>query len=66
MKVAKLPEDFIEGMICDGGCVGGPSAYDSPIKSKKIREEMLAKADDRDIHENLANYDMDSFSMHRE
>ena len=25
MKVGKLPEDFIEGMVCAGGCVGGPS-----------------------------------------
>lgn len=25
MKVGRLPEDFIEGMACDGGCVGGPS-----------------------------------------
>ena len=24
-KVERLPEDFIEGMACDGGCVGGPS-----------------------------------------
>ena len=26
MKVGRLPEDFIEGMACDGGCVGGPSS----------------------------------------
>ena len=65
LKVAKLPEDFIEGMICTGGCVGGPSAFDDPIKSNKTREAMLLKADDRGIHENLENYDMDTFSMHR-
>lgn len=65
LKVAKLPEDFIEGMICEGGCVGGPSRFDDPIKSKKTRDAMLLKADDRGIHENLNNYDMDSFSMHR-
>jgi ferredoxin hydrogenase large subunit len=52
-------------MICDGGCVGGPSAYDPSPASKKIRDAMLAKADEREIHENIANYDMDSFSMHR-
>lgn len=65
MKVARLPEDFIEGMICDGGCVGGPSAFKDQIASKKDREELLSKADERGIHENLKNYDMDSFSMHR-
>ena len=26
LKAGKLPEDFIEGMGCVGGCVGGPKA----------------------------------------
>lgn len=65
LKVARLPEDFIEGMVCEGGCVGGPSARRSFAVTKKIREAQLAKADNRGIHENLKNYDMDSFSMHR-
>lgn len=65
LKVAKLPQDFIEGMICDGGCVGGPSSFKDQFASKKNREALLAKADKRDIHENLENYDMNSFSMHR-
>lgn len=66
MKVGKLPEDFIEGMACDGGCVGGPSAYNDQISTRRFREELLSKADDRLIHDNLNNYQMDSFSMHRE
>ena len=64
MKVGKLPEDFIEGMICEGGCVGGPSAFNAQMSFKKTRDEMIAEADDREIHENLDGYDMDSFSMH--
>ena len=66
LKAARLPEDFIEGMCCEGGCVGGPSSYNDQISSKKNREALLAQADERGIHENLKNYDMDSFSMHRE
>ena len=31
MKAGKLPENFIEGMACEGGCVGGPSSYLSLI-----------------------------------
>lgn len=65
LKAARLPEDFIEGMACEGGCVGGPSAYNDQFSSKKNRETLLAQADDREIHENLKNYDMESFSMHR-
>ena len=66
MKVGKLPEDFIEGMACNGGCVGGPSAFQDQIKSKKNRDALLSQADDRGVHGNLGNYDMDKFSMHRE
>ena len=65
LKVAKLPEDFIEGMICEGGCVGGPSAFKDQLLAKADRETLLSKADERGIHENLSNYDMNSFSMHK-
>ncbi|MDD2981545.1 MAG: 4Fe-4S dicluster domain-containing protein [Hespellia sp.] len=65
MKAGRLQEDFIEGMICEGGCVGGPSSYDDQLKTKKKRDALLAKADARLVHENLKNYDMDSFSMHK-
>jgi ferredoxin hydrogenase large subunit len=66
MKAGKLPEDFIEGMACEGGCVGGPSAYNDMISTKKFRDELLAKADDREILSNLKNYRMETFSMHRD
>ena len=66
MKVGRLPEDFIEGMACEGGCVGGPSSYDDMLSTRKYRDDLISQADDRGIHENLKNYDMESFSMHRE
>ena len=66
LKAARLPEDFIEGMACEGGCVGGPSAFNDQFSSKKNRETLLGLADDRGIHQNLENYDMSSMSMHRE
>jgi ferredoxin hydrogenase large subunit len=65
LKSGKLPEDFIEGMACEGGCVGGPSSYKDQIASKRDRDEMLAAADKRTITENLKNYDMDLISTHR-
>jgi len=66
LKAGKLPEDFIEGMACEGGCVNGPSAFNITVSARKDRDEMLAKADDRGIHENLKNYEMNVFSMHRD
>ncbi len=65
MKVGRLPEDFIEGMMCQGGCVGGPSNLKQESIWKKDRDSLIAQADGRGVWENLSNYDMDSFSMHR-
>ncbi len=66
LKAGKLPEDFIEGMACVGGCVGGPSAYRDQMLSKKDRDSLIGDADARTIVGNLDQYAMDSFSMHRE
>ena len=66
MKVGKLPEDFIEGMACEGGCVGGPSRFEEIASAKKNRDALLSQADDRKIVDNLKNYPMDAFSMHRD
>lgn len=65
LKAGKLPEDFIEGMACEGGCVGGPSSYNDQLSTKRFRDEILSKADDRLISENLQNYRMETFDMHR-
>ena len=66
LKVGRLPEDFIEGMVCPGGCVGGPSRHRHITEINKARENLLSKADDRKVLENLKNYPMDKFSMHRD
>ena len=66
LKAGKLPEDFIEGMACEGGCVGGPSSFNDQISTKKFRDELLGKADDREIRSNIKGYHMETFSMHRD
>ena len=65
MKMDRLTEDFIEGMACEGGCVGGPSSFSDQNATKKTREDMISCADCRTIIENLANYDLTAFSQHR-
>lgn len=62
-KYGKLDADFIEGMACVGGCVGGPSRHRDELMSRKDRDKLIASADDRKVHENLDNYDMKSFAM---
>lgn len=65
LQLGRLEEDFIEAMICEGGCVGGPSRHAAENEIKKARTSLLEKADKRSILENISRYPMDSFSMIR-
>ena len=62
----RIKEDFIEGMMCPGGCVGGPSRHQAEALVERARSELLTAADHRGILENLKNYPMDQFSMFRD
>jgi ferredoxin hydrogenase large subunit len=66
LKNGRLKEDFIEGMICPGGCVGGPSKHQAEPIVERSRRGLLAAADKRGILENLKKYPMDQFSMYRD
>jgi iron only hydrogenase large subunit-like protein len=66
LKAGRLKEDFVEGMICEGGCVGGPSKHKTELEIKRAREGLLKKADGRKVLENLKAYPMDKFSMYRD
>ncbi len=65
LKAGKLPEDFIEGMACMGGCVNGPGTTIGELEAKKDRAALLSKADKRNIEENLNEYKDYQFSLHR-
>ncbi len=65
MKVGRLPEDFVEGMACVGGCVGGPSRHKAEAEAKKARDKLISQADGREVHENLKNLGLDQLAMHR-
>ncbi|MEE1229124.1 MAG: 4Fe-4S dicluster domain-containing protein [Lachnospiraceae bacterium] len=66
LKFGRLKEDFVEGMACTGGCVGGPSKHKAEPEIKKARTKLLGEADKRGVLENLKNYPMDKFSMYRD
>lgn len=66
IKLGTLQEDFVEGMICSGGCVGGPSKHKTETEISRARESLLEKADKRTVLENLKFYPMDKFSMYRD
>lgn len=65
LKVNRLPEDFIEGMACVGGCVNGPGSVKPEILAKKDRESLLSTSDKRTIEDSIQNYKDYKFSLHR-
>ena len=65
LKAGRLDVDFVEGMICPGGCVGGPSKHQAEALVLRARTELLGKADGRKILENLKKYPMDKINMDR-
>ena len=65
LKLGKLPEDFLEGMVCEGGCMNGPGNVARGPLAKKNREALLAEADGRDIEDALKEYEDVKISTHR-
>lgn len=65
LKVGRLPEDFVEGMACVGGCVNGPMMINKERTFMKDRNAQINKADDRGILENVAQYDELGIKMTR-
>ncbi|QAT49830.1 4Fe-4S dicluster domain-containing protein [Caproiciproducens sp. NJN-50] len=53
LNAGRLAENFVEGMACEGGCVAGPAGIEEPMKLKKNRAAILARADQRSISENI-------------
>lgn len=66
LKFGKLPQEFVEGMVCVGGCVGGPSHHRNEVSSKKARDKLISQADGRNIEENLEMMKTVDFSMHKD
>ncbi len=64
LKAGKLPEDFIEGMACEGGCVAGLGNIQEERAFKKERDKQLKKADSRLLTDTVTEYSKYEFSMH--
>ena len=57
LKSGRLPEDFVEGMVCEGGCVNGPAMLYKDRTFMKERNQLINSADERGVLENVARYD---------
>lgn len=65
MKAGRLPEDFMEGMVCEGGCSYGPGSILTGKAADSNRSKLFAQADNREIQDTIKNYENSEFSMHR-
>lgn len=66
LKNARLPEDFIEGMACEGGCVNGPGSRLAELESKRFRDALQKKMDDRKVTDTVHDCQAEcSYNMHR-
>lgn len=50
-----LPNNFIEGMICSGGCIGGPCALTHEVKNRSLVEKHGSTSTKPSIVENVKN-----------
>jgi len=53
LNAGRLPDDLVEGMACEGGCIAGPGGVEEMQKLMKYRSKLLANADQRGIKENI-------------
>lgn len=65
LKLGKLPEDFMEGMACEGGCKEGPGNVLTGRIADMKRTKLFNLADDRGLLENTSSYEELNIVMHR-
>lgn len=67
LKAGKLPEDFIEGMTCIGGCVEGPGNHLTGRAAQMNRQKILSTADTTKTASDIAeDYKELNFSYHHD
>lgn len=62
LKASKgvLPENFIEGMICEGGCIGGPASLSHSSKDKNLVDTYGHQAIEKTILDAISIFDENS------
>ena len=50
-----LPNNFIEGMACAGGCIGGPCALTHATKDRSLIDKYASKSTKKEILKNINN-----------
>lgn len=65
LKVGKFPQDFMEGMCCEGGCVNGPGSILTGRFAEQNRKKLLSTVDERKIYDTVTSCEELNINMHR-
>lgn len=64
-KVKRLDGNFIEGMVCSGGCIGGPLSLTHGPKDKKEVDKYGQLAVEKGVKDSLRIYDVEKLDLKR-
>lgn len=64
-KYGKLKHNFIEGMACSGGCIGGPGSLTHRKKDIQAIKKYASLAKEKNVEESLQVHDLKQINMHR-
>lgn len=64
-KVKRLDGNFIEGMVCSGGCIGGPLSLTHGPKDKKEVDKYGQLALEKGVKDSLRVYDIEKLDLKR-
>lgn len=65
MKVNRLKENFVEGMVCKGGCIGGAASVHHGPKDRKEVDKYGKLAIEKSIKDSLRAIDIDNLNLNR-
>lgn len=64
-KIGKLQGNFIEGMMCEGGCINGAGALATPFKAKATFNKINAQATKKAVIDNEALEEYKNVNLER-
>lgn len=62
-KTGRLSGNFIEGMMCEGGCIGGPATMVSAMKAKKQLDKFSSEASKKTVLQNDSLSDFEGIEL---
>lgn len=65
LNAGRSPGNFIEGMACVGGCIGGAASLSHGPKDRNVVDQYGALATEQSISESLRIFDLDQIDFER-